>query len=79
MAQVISDQNLASTLRQTREPVDLFDDSGGVLGTFFPRATAADYEAAERARPKLSDAELDEREKGPTFTTAEAIRYLASL
>jgi hypothetical protein len=79
MTQVISDPTLVSQLRQTREPVDLYDESGGMLGTFFPRATAADYEAAERARPKLSEEELARRETGPTFTTAEAIRYLESL
>lgn len=79
MAQVISDSKLASTLRQTREPVDLFDESGGVLGTFFPRATAAEYEEAIRAMPVLSEEELERRRQGPTYTTEEVIRYLESL
>lgn len=79
MTQIISDPMLASQLRKTREPVDLFDESGGILGTFFPRATAADYEAAIRAMPVLSEEELEKRRQGPTYTTAEVIRYLESL
>lgn len=79
MSQVISDAKLASTLRRTREPVDLFDESGGVLGTFFPRATAAEYEEAIRAMPVLSDEELERRREGPTYTTEEVIKYLESL
>ena len=79
MTRVVVDPSFATKLQESREPVDLCDESGRVLGTFVPRPTAADYEAAERARPKLSDEELERRRKGPSFTTAELIKHLESL
>lgn len=43
------------------------------------KATRADYEAAERDRPKLSEDDLQRAENGPTYTTAELIQHLESL
>ena len=79
MSKITVDSSLVAKLQESREPVNLCDESGRVLGRFFPEPTAADYEAAERARPKLSEEELQMIESGPTFTTAEVIRHLESL
>lgn len=79
MTHIIADSGLLAKLQQSRDPLDLCDTAGRVLGTFYPKATRADYEAAERDRPKLSEEELRRRESGPTYTTAELIKYLESL
>lgn len=79
MTHIIADSGLLAKLQQSRDPLDLCDTAGRVLGTFYPKATRADYEAAERDRPKLSEEELQRAENGPTRTTAELIQYLESL
>lgn len=79
MTQIIVDSGLLAKLQQSRDPLDLCDTAGRVLGTFYPKATRADYEAAERDRPKLSEDELQKAENGPTYTTAELIQHLESL
>lgn len=79
MTHIIVDSGLLAKLQQSRDPLDLCDTAGRILGTFYPKASRADYEAAERDRPKLSEEELRRRESGPTYTTAEVINYLESL
>lgn len=79
MTYTIVDGGLLAHLQQSRDLLELCDAAGRVLGTFYPKATRADYEAAERDRPKLSEEELQEAENGPTYTTAELIQHLESL
>jgi hypothetical protein len=79
MAQVILDVGLLAKLEATHDPLELCDVSGRVVGTFYPRARAIDYEAVERARPKLSHEEFERRRQGPTYTTDEVIKHLESL
>lgn len=79
MTHIIADNSLLVKLERSRDPLDLCDTTGRVLGTFYPKATRADYEAAERDRPKLSEEELQRAENEPTYTTAELIQHLESL
>lgn len=79
MTQVILDTNLLAKLEESRGPLELCDLSGRVLGTFYPRAAAIDYEAIERARPKLSREEVERRRQGRTYSTDEVVKYLENL
>ncbi|HET6879525.1 MAG TPA: hypothetical protein VFI31_05200 [Pirellulales bacterium] len=79
MTYTIVDSGLLAKLQQSPGPLELCDTSGRILGTFYPRATRADYDAAEHDRPKLSEEELQTAETGPTCTTAELIQHLESL
>lgn len=56
--------------------VELCDETGRVMGTFVP---AVDYAVVERARPPLSDEELDRRDFSASFTTAEVLARLEKL
>lgn len=76
MSEVISDTGLLAKLEQTHVPLELCDQSGRVLGTFYPRAAPVDYEAVERARPKLSREEVERRRQGQTYSTDEVIKHL---
>jgi hypothetical protein len=79
MTHIIDDGGFVVKLLQSRDPLDLCDTAGRILGTFYPKVTRADYEAAERDRPKLSEDDLQKAENGPTYTTAELIQHLESL
>jgi hypothetical protein len=78
MTHIVFDPGLLARLEESRDPLDLCDQSGRILGTFYPRAVAVDYEALERARPKLPPDEVERRRRGPTYSTDEAIKYLES-
>jgi hypothetical protein len=79
MTHVILDSALLAKLEESPGPVDFCDRSGRILGTFYPRAAVVDYEAVERARPKLSKEEIERRRQGRTYTTEEVVNYLESL
>ncbi len=76
MTKVVLDATLRDKLLDLTEPLELCDESGAVLGTVVP---VIDYEAAERACPPLSDEELNRRNQGPSYTTAEVLAYLEKL
>jgi hypothetical protein len=78
MTHLVLDPGLLARLEESHDPLDLCDQSGRVLGTFYPRAVAVDYEALERARPKLTREEIERRRQGPTYSTDEAVKYLES-
>ena len=79
MTHIIHDPTLLAKLEEGDGPLELCDRSGRVLGVFYPRTAAIDYEALERARPKLSKEEEDRRRQGPTHSTDEVVKYLESL
>ncbi|HQU43287.1 MAG TPA: hypothetical protein PK867_10775 [Pirellulales bacterium] len=79
MTHVILDPGLLAKLEESHGPLDLCDRSGRIVGTFYPRAAEVDYEAVERARPKLSKEEVERRRQGPTYSTDQVIKYLESL
>lgn len=76
MTRVILEDNLRSTFFGFTRPLEICDASGQVVGTFLP---TIDYAAVERARPPLSDEELDRRNQSPSFTTAEVLARLETL
>ncbi len=76
MSRIVVDSVLSRQLAQTDAPLQLCDEKGIVLGTFTPQP---DYEAIERARPKLSEEEMQRRRTGRTYTTEEVIEYLENL
>lgn len=76
MTKVVLDASLRVTFRDFAEPLELYDEGGRVIGTFLPKV---DYAAVERARPPLTDEELDRRNQSPSFTTAEVLARLETL
>lgn len=74
MTSIVLDNVLRSKLMDFARPMELCDETGRVLGMFVP---AVDYAAIERARPLISDDELDRRNHSASFTTAEILARLA--
>ncbi len=78
MTRVIVDQTLRTRLRDLREPLELCDESGRVVGHVFPAADLSDYEPWE---PPVAEEELRRREQSneKRSTTAEVLTHLESL
>lgn len=76
MTRLVVDSTLSHQLAQHDVPLQICDEKGTILGTFIPKP---DYEAIERARPKLSDEEMQRRRQGKSYTTAEVIEHLENL
>jgi hypothetical protein len=73
MTRIVLDNILRSNLMDFARPLELCDETGRVVGMFVP---AVDYAAVERARPPISDEELDRRNHSASFTTAEVLSRL---
>ncbi len=78
MTRVLIDANLPAKLHQLTEPVELCDEAGQVLGSYFPAEDSSLYGPRE---PQVSEEELDRRSRSneKTYTTAEVIAYLEKL
>ena len=76
MTRVVLDASLRITFRDFAVPLELCDEGGQVVGTFVPKV---DYAAVDRARPPLTDEELDRRNQSPSYTTAEVLARLETL
>lgn len=76
MTRIILDAKLRGTFMGFEKPLELCDEAGQVVGTFLPKV---DYAAVERARPPLTDEELDRRNQSPGYTTAEVLARLEML
>lgn len=76
MTRIVLDANLRATFMGFAKPLELCDEAGHVVGTFLPKI---DYAAVERARPPLTDEELDRRNQSPAYTTAEVLARLETL
>ncbi|HQU41524.1 MAG: hypothetical protein B7Z73_04885 [Planctomycetia bacterium 21-64-5] len=76
MTRIVLDDKLRTTFLEFNRPLELCDTSGRVLGKFIP---AVDYAAVERARPPLSDEDLDRRNQSASFSTAEVLARLEQL
>ncbi|HYT88829.1 MAG TPA: hypothetical protein VEL76_08985 [Gemmataceae bacterium] len=77
-ARIVVDAAMASKLHIPFGPVDLCDETGRVLGYFWPPFDKSQYENLE---PQISKEELQRRmeDKGRTYTTAEVLAYLEKL
>jgi hypothetical protein len=76
MTRIIVDPQTRNKLLNLAEPLDLCDESGKLLGVFTP---LSELEAAERARPPISDEELAKRLDEPDYSTEEVLAYLQKL
>lgn len=76
MTRVVLDESLRSVFLGFSTPLEVCDSSGRVVGRFVP---SVDYEAVERARPLISEQELDRRNGSPSFSTAEVLARLEKL
>jgi hypothetical protein len=67
-----------SKLHNMREPLEICDESGRVLGSLRPAVDLSEYTPLE---PQVSDEELRRRSqsKGNGYTTAEVLAYLEKL
>lgn len=64
MTQILLDEVLRKKLLELRQPLELCDESGRVVGRVTP------------VEPQLSEEELQRREQEPEFSTAEVLAQL---
>ncbi|MBV9121798.1 MAG: hypothetical protein JO112_00380 [Planctomycetes bacterium] len=77
MTKIILDADLRTKLLNFTQPLELCDESGGVLGHLFPTIDLSHYEPWE---PPISEEELRRREEETeSYTTAEVLAYLEKL
>ncbi|HQU41277.1 MAG: hypothetical protein B7Z73_09675 [Planctomycetia bacterium 21-64-5] len=76
MTRIVVDAELLSKLSYLSGPLEFCSESGQVFGKFMPDP---DREAALKAMPELSEAELKRRSQEPGYSTEQVIAYLESL
>jgi hypothetical protein len=77
MTRITLDEPLKSRLDNLIEPVEFCDQSGRVLGRYFPTFEPADYEPLD---PQVSNDELRRRKASPEwYSTAELLNHLKGL
>ena len=76
MTKVLLDDVLRGKLLNLREPLELCDTSGNVLGRVTPVVSSPQVAPAE---PQLSEEELQRREQEEDFSTEEVLGHLESL
>lgn len=76
MTRIIVDAQLREKLMDLRQPLDLCDESGRVVGSFIPLGVAP---ASGYSEPPLSEEEWRRREEGPDFSIEEVIARLEKL
>ena len=67
MTRILFDEVLRQKLLDLRQPLELCDETGRVVGRVTP------------AEPQLSEEELQRREQEPDFSTAEVLAHLEKL
>ena len=67
MIRIVLDATLKSKLADLVQPLELYDESGRLLGRFTP------------AEPQLSEEELQRREQEPEYSTEEVLAHLEKL
>lgn len=74
MERLIVDSSTWSKIGELREPHEICDSSGRVLGRFFPVADRALY---DEVNAEIDEAELDRRSaETEVYSTAEVLRHL---
>jgi hypothetical protein len=77
MALVTLDAPTSAKFRDQSQSVVVQDETGRVLGRFFPQLTAEQWK--ELDPPPITEEEMQQLLSEPTYTTAEVICYLESL
>ncbi|HEX5442231.1 MAG TPA: hypothetical protein VFW87_00320 [Pirellulales bacterium] len=75
MTRIVVNEALRGLLPDLTRPLELFDETGRMLGHFVPAANAVEL----RGEPQFSEEELRQLENEPFYTTAEVLAYLESL
>jgi hypothetical protein len=75
MTQIILDASATIRLGRVREPVQICDSEGHIIGQFIPLLNMSDWEPAS---PDISEDELERRSKSDEkrYTTAEVLAHL---
>lgn len=76
MTQIILDAALRSRLHDSRQPLELCDESGRVLARLIPLLDESQFEPVE---PALSSEEIQRRREEPDYSTAEVLAHLEKL
>ncbi len=78
MTKIIADEKLRNQLNNFSQALEICNESGQVLGRFFPTLDLAEYEAWE---PPVDEEEMRRREQSneKRYTTAEALAFLEKL
>jgi hypothetical protein len=78
MTKVVVSEATRKLFHDFSQPLEVCDESGQVLGRFYPFPDPARYEGLE---PQVSREEIERRRqnKGKTYTTAEVLAYLEKL
>jgi hypothetical protein len=76
MTKVVLDEDLRRKLLDLRQPLELCDDAGKVVGRFIPILGPS---GTGPVGPQLSEEELQRREQEPDYSTAEVLAYLEKL
>ncbi len=76
MTRITVDSELRSKLLDLNEPLDLYDESGRIVGMFMPIGVAPPPGYSE---PPLSEEEWKRRQQEPGYTTDEVLARLRQL
>ncbi|MFQ5731402.1 MAG: hypothetical protein ACE5KM_05540 [Planctomycetaceae bacterium] len=78
MTRITLDPDLRSRLNDLKEPVELCDEAGRVVGRVFPIIDVGDYELAE---PGVNVEELRRREQADArrYSTDEVLEHLENI
>ena len=78
MSQMILTFDVASRFESLKDPIQICDPAGRVLGRFFPESSMSRWEPIS---PEISEEELDRRQNSEErrYTTAEVLAYLENL
>jgi hypothetical protein len=70
MIRVTVDETLRSKLHNLTEPLELCDESGQVVGRYFPEFDLSEYDLSE---PPISEEELRQIEQSNDWVTSEDV------
>ena len=76
MTKVILDAAQRRKLLDLTQPLEIWDESGRLLGRFIP---ILDSSRCKGVEPQLSEEELQRREQEPDYSTEEVLDYLEKL
>jgi hypothetical protein len=78
MTRILLDETLKAKLHNLTQPLELCDETGRVLGRFFPTPDLSQYEPLE---PSFNEEELRQQEQANEncYTTGEVVAYLEKL